>query len=256
MKEKHYTFRLPSKWTKTQALMKNSQVARWVPATKKLTTANLRAMLGQYAMIYIKPDRGSKGIGVMQIAKSGGSGSTVYRCQTGIKVRSFSSYESMEKYVLAFAGIKDYLIQKGIQLTQFNGRAYDLRVMVQIGPRQQWETTGMVGRLAQQGRIVTNGSQGAESVSVDILFPKPQTKRLKARLNHLGLTTANHLQKLYPAIREIGLDVAFDPQFKPWILEVNTFPEPHPFMKLEDQRMFRKIIRYGKAYGRYKGFRV
>lgn len=256
MNGKHYSFHLRSKWEKTQALLKNSRIAGWVPETKKMTKANLQAMLGQYAMVYIKPDQGSKGIGVMKIEKSRGSDSQNYRCQTGTRVRTFSVYESLEKYVQAFCGKRDYLIQRGIHLTRFNDRPYDLRVMVQMGPQNKWETTGMVGRLAERGKIVANGSQGAESVSVDVLLPKPHRHRLKALLKNISLTTAHHLQKLYPSIKEIGLDIAFDPHFKPWILEFNTLPEPHPFMKLKDQRMFHKIIRYGKAYGRYTKVRV
>ncbi|MBP1933321.1 YheC/YheD family protein [Ammoniphilus resinae] len=256
MKGKHYSFHLRSKWEKTQALLKNSRIAGWVPATKKMTKANLQAMLGQHAMVYIKPDQGSKGIGVMKIEKPRGSGSPIYRCQSGTEVRTFSVYESLEKYVQAFSGKRPYLIQRGIHLPRFKERPYDLRVMVQMSPENKWETTGMVGRLAKRGKIVTNGSQGAQSVYVDVLLPKLQRHRLKALLKNIGFTTALHLQKLYPPIKEIGLDIAFDSRFKPWILEFNTLPEPHPFMKLKDQRMYHKMIRYGKAYGRYTKVRV
>ncbi|UUZ90327.1 YheC/YheD family protein [Paenibacillus sp. P25] len=44
--------------------------------------------------------------------------------------------------------------------------------------------------------------------------------------------------------------MAIDQKLYPWILEVNTWPDPWIFRKLKDKRIFRRIYRYSKAYGR------
>jgi D-alanine-D-alanine ligase-like ATP-grasp enzyme len=55
---------------------------------------------------------------------------------------------------------------------------------------------------------------------------------------------------MYPGMKEIGVDVALDRELRPWILEVNTRPDHCPFAVLQDQTMIRRIVHYGKQYGR------
>lgn len=66
----------------------------------------------------------------------------------------------------------------------------------------------------------------------------------------LGVKCALQLSSAYPGLKEIGLDLALDRRLTPWILEVNTAPDPCPFTKLKDTRMLDRIVRYGTAYGR------
>ncbi|UUZ83532.1 YheC/YheD family protein [Paenibacillus sp. P26] len=77
-----------------------------------------------------------------------------------------------------------------------------------------------------------------------------EKKRLFRKLERLGTSVAKRLQGRYRRLKEIGLDVAIDQKLYPWILEVNTWPDPWIFRKLKDKRIFRRIYRYSKAYGR------
>jgi D-alanine-D-alanine ligase-like ATP-grasp enzyme len=67
-------------------------------------------------------------------------------------------------------------------------------------------------------------------------------------LRGLGVAVAAQLERKFPGIKEIGVDIAVDQQYKPWILEVNTKPDPYIFQKLQNKAVFRKIIRYVRAY--------
>ncbi|MNP63561.1 hypothetical protein D3C76_1589710 [compost metagenome] len=71
-------------------------------------------------------------------------------------------------------------------------------------------------------------------------------------LKRLGVSVAKQLDAAYPGIKEIGIDIAVDRSHKSWILEVNTCPDPYIFRILKDKDIFRKVIRYAKAYGRIK----
>jgi hypothetical protein len=55
------------------------------------------------------------------------------------------------------------------------------------------------------------------------------------------------MQQRFPGVKEIGVDLAIDNQFKPWILEVNTLPDPYIFRRLNNKAVFGKIIRYARA---------
>ncbi len=237
-----------SKLRKTRAIAKSVELRRAIPETKKMVRGTLREMLDRYRMVYVKPVNGLKGIGVYRIERLFGR----YRCQTGIHIQRFDSFERMySKLAKDTKGIP-YVVQKGIRLLTYRGRPFDIRVMVQRKPQGGWEATGFAARVAHPGKIVTNGSQGG------MIYPVPQVlrrytsnpKRVIDKLGHMGVAAIRCMRAAYPGIQELGADIALDRRLRPWILEVNTRPDPCPFAKLESRGMLRTIVRYAKAYGR------
>src|SRR5690606_18668642 len=111
--------------------------------------------------------------------------------------------------------------------------------------------TEISGRVAQSNQIVTNYHSGGTRMDTKRLFAahisNSEIQKKIHTLNELGVTTAKSLQKKYPGIRQIGLDIGFDHTWTPWIIEVNTNPDPYIFNKLKDKSMYRKVIRYKRA---------
>jgi hypothetical protein len=69
-------------------------------------------------------------------------------------------------------------------------------------------------------------------------------------LEKMGVRAAKAMRRKFPGVCEIGVDVGMDRTLTPWILEINTSPDPYIFRKLPDSSIFRKIKRYAKSYGR------
>lgn len=151
-------------------------------------------------------------------------------------------------------GNRLFLIQKGIHLLKHSRRRFDFRVMVQVNLKGKWETTGIIGRLAHPKKIVTNYHSGGTPLPFERLMSThmntSQQQNYLGMLRKMGVQVAHQLQSAYPRIKEIGIDVAIDTKLNPWILEVNTKPDPYLFRKLKDRRVFRKVYRYAVAYGR------
>ena len=245
---------IQSKWAKTIALLSSPSLRGYIPITKRMNAASMKQMLHQYSMVYIKPNQGTFGNGVMRVEWSGASKGKPYQYQSGLRIRRFSRFESMYASILRETRRRHYLVQKGIHLLKYRGNRFDIRVMVQQSPKRRWEATGMIGRVAHPGKVVTNFHSGGKLQPVEqllgnYLLPKRKL-RYMGRLKSLGLEAAHVMGARFRGVKEIGLDVAVDARLKPWILEVNTRPDPFIFRRLKDKRIFAKVIRYAKAYGR------
>lgn len=240
---------LLSKWIKTKVLLGSKEVRPYMLDTQKFSKANLKEMMDSYSMVYVKPEIGTFGNGVIR-AEHLKKGKYTYQANT--KLKTFQDYESFHRSLQKATKKKSYLIQKGIHLVKYNKQRFDIRVMVQLSPKGVWETTGLIGRVAQPGKIVTNYHNGGKLHEIKKLLSAhlsaDDTEKMIGTLKKLGVNTAKHLHKKYPGFRQIGLDVGFDRTRTPRIIEVNTNPDPYIFNKLSDKSMYRKVMKYRRAY--------
>ncbi|GAA3412253.1 YheC/YheD family protein [Paenibacillus hodogayensis] len=238
-----------TKYNVSKSLVKHHMLAHNVPETKMFRKSVLKKMLDQYEMVYVKPNDGTGGKGVMRVEKLE-QDSYEYQLKTAAK--TFSSFESMYQSLCQNTKKSPFVIQRGIHLLKYSGRRFDLRVMVQKNPKGKWETTGVIGRLGHPKKIVTNVCKGGSSKPVELLLKKhvPSVVKYTKKLERLGFRAAVQLNKTFPRIKELGFDVAIDSELHPWILEANPRPVIYGFKTLKDKRIYRKINRYQKAYGR------
>ncbi len=250
--------RVKSKWAKTAVLLRSDYLRGHMPDTRLFSHASLQAMLDQYGMVYVKPVNGTYGNGVMRVEKM--LRKSGFRCQLGTSIREYSTFDGLYTYLNWHAQRRMHIVQKGIHLLRHKGRRFDIRVMVQKNPRGAWEATGTIGRLAFPGKIVTNYHSGGTPMALERLMEGHASgmrlNMFQQQLNRLSVAVATQLEATYPGIKEIGVDIAIDAKLHPWILEVNTLPDPYIFRKLPDKSVFRRIYRYASLYGRFKRSKV
>ncbi|GKU77911.1 YheC/YheD family protein [Paenibacillus sp. L3-i20] len=244
-------YRTTDKWAKTNYLLGHEELRNYIPLTKRFNRNNLLKMLQDYSMVYVKPTFGSMGRGVMKVEKTSAG---TYSYQLLGRKRTFRTFDGLYLSIKKDTLGKGYIVQRGIHLLTYDDRPYDLRLVVQQTPSKRWEATGTVARIAYPGKIVTNGSQGGTILpATQVLQPYASQSRmdqLLSDLNRIGVDTMKRLHRYYPSLKEIGLDIAIDRELHPWILEVNTRPDHCPFAILQDQSMIRRIVYYGRRYGR------
>jgi len=244
--------RVRSKLAKTEVLMRHTSLRDYIPETKPFSSDALTAMLEQHGMVYVKPDSGTFGNGVIRVetAEDG------YKVQLGTQLYRYATAEQLYEGLFRVKSKGRYVIQRGIELLRHRNRRFDVRVMVQQNLRGRWETTGIIGRLSHPKRIVTNYHSGGTLMSFATLMSDhldADAQRQYARkLRIMGTTVAAQLATRYPRLREIGIDVAIDTKLEPWILEVNTLPDPFIFKRLKSKSIFRTMYRYAQAYGRFR----
>ncbi|MDO7906151.1 YheC/YheD family protein [Paenibacillus sp. JX-17] len=249
--------RVSSKWAKTQVMMANKRLSMFIPATQLYSRQALEELLLLHKTVYIKPDRGTYGNGVMNVSRDGDTPDTtgIYILRHGLTSKSCSSLDEVHTAITSKIKNRTFIAQQGISMLQYQGRPFDLRVLTQFSPQRHWETTGIIGRVAAAGKIITNYHGGGQVQTLRTLLKSYMTDwengRMELWLNELGRDTARQLQKAYPRLKEIGLDIAIDEHYQTWILEVNTLPGIFGFNWLPDKRIYQRIQRYAAAYGRF-----
>lgn len=217
------------KWDHHRELMNNSQIRRYLPATMKLNKKSFFAMLTRYQTVYLKPNQGAFGVGIMQVRKIEHEKKTYFRVHVGTRQKRFQSIDKAYDFVWANRVNTDYLVQQGIDLLRWNKRPFDLRLMITKQKDNTWRNEGFVGRAAHPQKIVTNIRSGGTAVSIENLLA-PYTNRITQKkiirkLNFLGSRICKQLEKNYPGIQLFGIDIGMDQNLKPWVIEVNTRPE-------------------------------
>lgn len=280
--------RVSSKWTKTVVLQRSRTVNEYIPVTRQYDRQTLERMTELFELNYIKPDHGTYGNGVMRVktvhafsepptsdhsnaeeditddpslAESNSQDLetsslqvTTYELQYGTKQEFYPTLDELHQALEERIQGHLYLIQQGIPLLKHEDLPFDLRVLTQKNLKNNWETTGILGRIAAPGKIITNIHGGGRLATFEeLVLPHLQAtgfQKLRSELYRLGIHTAVQLQKSFPRLKEIGIDIALDETGRPWILEVNTLPGIYAFGLLPDKEAYRRIKRYAIAYGR------
>jgi glutathione synthase/RimK-type ligase-like ATP-grasp enzyme len=239
-----------NKLAKTIVLCKKASTRNHIPNTILFNEHSLKKMLQVYQMVYVKPNKGSHGVGVMRVESNNGT----YSYQIGAKRKSNLSWKQLTASLKRKIDNTTYIVQRGIHLSRYKNRIYDLRVVLQLNESHNWQITGMVARVAKPGMAVTNGAQGADTHTFESVISAQGgtelVERLKAEFHNVCIDCAHLLHAKYPFLNELGFDIALDHQMYPWILEVNTTPEATPFRKLANKSMYNRMIQLRKLNAR------
>ncbi|WP_019914523.1 YheC/YheD family protein [Paenibacillus sp. HW567] len=272
--------RVSSKWAKTKVILQNSKLSAFIPETRKYKLEALIELLEIHGTVYIKPDRGTYGSGVMRaeqrmvhlsssdqqpdnetspqglIDNHETEQKVMYILRYAKDAEIFNTPQELHAAIMPRIKGRPYLIQQGIDLLCHQNLPFDLRVLTQKNLSGGWETTGMLGRVAAPQKVVTNYHNGGSIFSVNDLLKAhmspPEMTTTLHQLKSLGVKIAAQLETAYPGLKEIGLDVAMDPHHDMWLLEVNTLPAIMVFKTFPNKSIYRKIHRYAAAYGRFK----
>lgn len=216
-----------------------------IPETYLFTMEKVSQMLKSFSSVFIKPNHGTGGTGIIKITNIGNNRHEVRFGKKRQYVQSDSLYKVIRSYQVPS---QQYLIQRGLQLAQYRGSIFDIRIYMQK-PTSRWGISGMVARIATKNNYVTNYHKGGTGAPLDQVlnrFLKNNKLLVNQKINtiqNLSQTIAITLNRTYPNICELGIDFGIEENGRIWIIEANTMPGHMLFRQLPDKTMLYTIIR-------------
>ncbi|WP_176391829.1 YheC/YheD family protein [Marininema halotolerans] len=235
---------IASKALKTKVMQSHDPLAVYIPETTWLNKVELKKMLDRYPMVFIKPDKGNGGHGIIRIRRYQDWCEVRWR-----KERQLMRMEELPKRLVRYLSpSRPYIIQQGIEMAKVDGRPFDIRLMLQK-PDTRWLLSGMVAKVAARGEFITNHCKGGLPITAKEAMVRsfgegnPLNELLYKHLLSLSSMTAEVLDERFPGIKELGIDVGPDQEGHPWIFEVNTRPDLFVFQHLKHHgAQYRRIL--------------
>jgi hypothetical protein len=244
---KHTVIR--SKMKKGAPLMHDPVISRHVPKTDWFHATSLQRMLRSYSTVYIKPDIGRKGNGIIRVRKWNDSEFKISYGDTTIRCSAEEVYHELQKIVSPY---KNYIIQQGIDLATYRKRPFDIRVVLQK-PLNRWHLSWVSAKVApRKTSVVTNVAKGAKDVTFDktlkgIDQPLDRLKIMRELID-VSYQIAQILGSRFP-LKIVGLDMGIDKKGKIWFIEANTRPDFSGLGRL-DLKEYRTYLEAKKLIGK------
>ncbi|MGP7818980.1 YheC/YheD family endospore coat-associated protein [Niallia sp. 01092] len=218
---------LPNKLTLYDVL-KESRLKAYIPRTKTLRNAEqLLAELSTAQPVIIKPINGSQGNGIYFIQKR----NKEIFVKTDKKNKQVEhSFSDSEKFIAWLNGLlakNAYLSQAYLPLYNQSKQPFDIRSLLQKKPSGKWEIVEKGIRLGEPNRIISNLSAGADVIPFRDWLKHTSFRMknfLENEVNDILSTIPPVLEKSFPSLFELGVDIGVTANGSLWILDVNSKP--------------------------------
>ncbi|WP_260288713.1 YheC/YheD family protein [Peribacillus aracenensis] len=229
------------KMRKTLVLLNDPLVKDYIPVTDWFTERKAKKLIKTYPSLFIKPNKGRIGIGVMRLRRIGDSQYEVHYQDKAEKYETIA--QGLAALKKKFNPSKKYLIQQGIDLATVLERPFDFRVVMHKF-NGKWERSGWCAKISPPKMIVTNHAKGGIIISAEqALAANKSNFDYNKALNELN-EVCHKICSVYDShfsFCKVGLDMAIDKNGHIWFIEANTSPDQAMFRKLGDQRIYKEI---------------
>lgn len=233
---------LNNKMKKTLVLLNHPDVKNHVPVTEWFTEQRVISMIDTYPTLFIKPNKGRIGTGIVRLRKIDGPFYEVHYHNQAEK------YETIEQALIAVKEKmipgKRYLIQQGIELATVLDRPFDFRIIMHK-MNGRWEKSAWCAKISPPWMIVTNHARGGIIISAEqALAVNKHLFDYKKALTELT-DVCSKICAIFDdhfSFYTLGIDMAIDKNGHIWFIEANTMPDHAMFRKLGDPRIYRELI--------------
>jgi glutathione synthase/RimK-type ligase-like ATP-grasp enzyme len=218
---------LPNKWTLYQALDLSPLKSYLIDTKKPETPGQVLRLLHEKKRIILKPAFGSGGMGTVALEKQNDAISVRIEKQQEITASAFPEKQTALNWIHTLLSKREYLAQPFLDLKDHDRRPFDIRILLQKNGCGDWIERGKGIRAGRQDGILSNLRTGGEilpfSYWLDRLRPDEQAYILE-ELRDIATRLPVILEKEFPPLFEIGVDIGISKDHALWILDVNSKP--------------------------------
>ncbi|MCB1501992.1 MAG: hypothetical protein KDK07_19770 [Bauldia sp.] len=179
--------------------------------------------------IVVKASDGMRGIGI-QFAIRDGETWSVIRDDVRWQGSATGAVARVLKTIRGRMSYRPYLVQRLIESRDELGQPVAIRVDIVRTPGGGWDLARMAGRIAAQGKLVSNGARGGAYMPI-ASFLATRKVRPAGDIEAEALALARGVADILITrpgsedIYECGVDLAIDPQDRLWFIEANPRPQ-------------------------------
>jgi glutathione synthase/RimK-type ligase-like ATP-grasp enzyme len=215
----------------------NDELKAYLPPTEcTLDFDQIRKFVHCHNKVILKPVHLSRGRGICIIEKIDSKYKVIdFRPRTPMVYELYND-ELLENFFEIYQDLFDkYLIQKYIPLSKIGNSPFDIRVVMQKRPGDEWGCTGIECRVSNNGYL-TNISRGGYALPLNEALQQAfatDDKLLPGQIDELCRKLCLYLDTSGEHFAEFGLDIAIDTDKKLWVIEANVFPSFKGFKKID-----------------------
>jgi len=230
----------------------NPSLRKYLPSTRLFTKNNLTHFLN-YPSFFIKPNRGSVGVGIIKVTSFGENKWKVVEQLKRNKTTKIISSDELYSYLSKIVGSKTYILQKTIPLKTYQNRPFDIRVSTQKNSSGNWQVTGMVGKVAAKNLYLSNVYQGASVATIEQLFANDDisANQVQSMLSTAALSIVKHLERYIPNLSDVGFDFGIAKNGKPYFIEMNFRDQRYSFALADMHSAFYATYDNPIGYGKF-----
>jgi hypothetical protein len=210
-------------------LEKIDSVKRYLPSTiKHPTLKQIDELLDLFPALYLKPENGSLGNGVIKLWYS--NEEQAYYCKYSDEeknnVKKFDNLETLITVCIKDRSLSRYIVQQSISLIRENKQPIDFRVHTNKDEKGEWLVTAIAAKIAGKGSPTTHIKNGGYVKTIDELNISPEKKlKYEDMLISVSLLISRELDKKFEGlIGELGFDLGIDVTDDVWFFEANSKP--------------------------------
>ncbi|WP_106768591.1 YheC/YheD family protein [Paenibacillus faecalis] len=239
-------------------LAKDPLISPALPQTLPANPASIRFMLEQHGDVILKPCRGSVGLGMMRLRRDKFHDHFTYS-RSSPSAKGWRTQRVARGYLplLLRKRIRSlpFLAQQRIQLAEYGGKPYDIRITVQRGLSGTWEISGMFVKTSSPRTFVSNIAQGGSAYPVHDVFsrslPDIPTDLLIDRIAQFALQIAHSLSKHMPYAADFGMDIAVTSEGLLYFIEANGRDQRYGFKEVGLERVWKETYCKPIGFARY-----
>jgi hypothetical protein len=218
-----------------------------IPAAMPYDGESAAKMLAEHKLLYLKPVMGNKGIGVFRVElKPSG---VIHIGDHHLAPRYITdNHAQFEQCMQDMMGTSPYFMQRGINTSLLEGRAFDIRALVQKNRRGRWSVSSTVSRVALEGCFNTSIFEKMCRTldALHYLYAPERANDIHKSICRLSLLAAKYVEEASGNhLGELSVDFALDTEGRPWIIELNAMPQKSLYRALGKERTaYRRPLEY------------